>query len=413
MAQRSEAFCGAARSRFECFFLPWNHCDTRVTLRALAKAPASRAVAERMLGPANTYSGRGAVFVEDGAADALLCDKNTPRYRRCPPHATRTPLSNPFDIPAASPDERWDSERRLTLLHRALWLRQAYRLRNLTARAEAAFYRAAPEFAAAAATGRCAFVHIRHGDKMYDRWLRTHKTRSFAVDLPQYVSEALPLLRLVGARAPYQVLLMTDDGDMVDDADKVAGAARVHAAPASLGAVSSHCRKEDQVTLLRSTRSVTCPARVSGDWLRGHEEFARILATYLSPASFCFFAGRPPSRRLKIAARCDAVVHNYESSFVQLLWRDACARRGARGCQASFSFGNREAATAADTDRRLNRTCHVPPTPEAIRKQYGQPHRRCVPPSPPVAGPTHWSDAAAAFFGDLERQTGLEEAQPP
>jgi len=391
MAQRSEAFCGDKRRHFECFFLPWNSCGTRVTLEALSRSPGSKAVAERMLGPANTYSGRGAVFGANAgaSADAFLCDKNTPRYRECPPHENR---DGHFVLEASAPDERWDSERRLTLFHRALWHRPAYRLRNLTASIEAAFYARSPDFAKAAATGSCAFAHIRHGDKLYDRWIRIHKTRSFAVDLPSYVSEALPMLELLGAKKPYQILLATDDGDMVDDATAVAPAAAVVAAPASLNAVSSHCRKADQTTMLVSARRTECAARKSGDWNRGHEEFARILAT------------------LKIAARCDAVVHNYESSFVQLLWRDSCARRGPRGCQLSFSFGNREAATAADTNRRLNRTCELPPTDEAIRQEFGQAHRRCDPPSPPVPGPTHWSDAAAAFFGDLERRAA---AQPP
>ena len=295
------------------------------------------------------------------------------------------------------PGERWDSERRLTLLHRALWDRPAWRLRNATAAEERAFYGRAPSFAAAAAAGRCAFVHIRHGDKLYDRWLKIHKTRSFAVDLPQYVSEALPLLGLLGSAAPHEVLLMSDDGDMVADAAAVAGVARVHAAPASLGAVSSHCRKSDQRSLLRPAPrpGLRCSEKLganSGDWKRGVGELARILAS------------------LRLAAKCDAVVHNYESSFVHVLWRDACSRRGPRGCQLSFSFGSQEASTAAATNAKLGRTCAQPATPEAVRKEYGTGRRTCDPPSPPVPGPTFWSDAAEAFFRPLEARAREQEA---
>ena len=271
MAQGSDTWCGAARGTFECFFLPWNACPTRAALETMARsaaAPETRAVAKRMLGPTNNYSGRGAVFA---GTDAVLCDKSTPHYRRCPPHTNRCaragdggggggevraaaspppPTSpstracaivNPFDLaavpiegpimetagegrrPAHPVAEKWDSDRRLSLLHRALWLRPSWRLRNASQVEEAAFYASAPGFLEAATAGKCAFVHIRHGDKMYDRWLKLHKTRAFAVDLPDYVSEAIPLLELVGSEPPHQIVLMSDDGDMVADADARSG----------------------------------------------------------------------------------------------------------------------------------------------------------------------------------------------
>ncbi|KAH8085112.1 hypothetical protein JL720_7836 [Aureococcus anophagefferens] len=219
MAQGSDGFCGDERGRFECLFLPWNRCPTRATVERLDGEAARRGDAKRptatMLGPSNAYSGRFAVF---GSAAASLCDKSTPLFARCPPHSSLcgdppapaprcANVTRAFDLREAEPDERWDSERRLTLLHRALWDRPAWRLRNATA-AEAGLLRPRRRSARRAA-GRCAFVHIRHGDKLYDRWLRIHKTRSFAVDLPQYVSEALPLLGLLGSERPHEVLLMS------------------------------------------------------------------------------------------------------------------------------------------------------------------------------------------------------------
>ena len=226
----------------------------------------------------------------------------------------------------------------------------------------------------------------------HDRGGRLSRPRTRA-----YVSEALPLLGLLGSERPHEVLLMSDDGDMVADAAAVAGVARIHAAPASLGAVSSHCRKSDQRSLLRPAPrpGLRCSEKLganSGDWKRGVGELARILAS------------------LRLAAKCDAVVHNYESSFVHVIWRDACSRRGPRGCQLSFSFGSQEASTAAATNAKLGRTCAQPATPEAVRKEYGTGRRTCDPPSPPVPGPTFWSDAAEAFFRPLEARAREQEA---
>ena len=128
------------------------------------------------------------------------------------------------------------------------------------------------------------------------------------------------------------------------------------------------------------------------DWKRGVGELARILAS------------------LRLAAKCDAVVHNYESSFVHVLWRDACSRRGPRGCQLSFSFGSQEVSTAAATNAKPGRTCAQPATPEAVRKEYGTGRRTCDPPSPPVPGPTFWSDEAEAFFRPLEARAREQES---
>ena len=170
MAQGSDGFCGDERGRFECLFLPWNRCPTRATVERLDGEAARRGDAKRqtatMLGPSNAYSGRFAVF---GSAAASLCDKSTPLFARCPPHSSLcgdppapaprcANVTRAFDLREAEPDERWDSERRLTLLHRALWDRPAWRLRNATAAEERAFYDRAPSFREAAAAGRCASV---------------------------------------------------------------------------------------------------------------------------------------------------------------------------------------------------------------------------------------------------------------
>ena len=47
---------------------------------------------------------------------------------------------------------------------------------------------------------------MRHGDKLYDRWVRTHKTRSFVVDFHRYAAEAVALLEgLFHTGGPYQL----------------------------------------------------------------------------------------------------------------------------------------------------------------------------------------------------------------
>ena len=96
-------------------------------------------------------------------------------------------------------------------------------------------------------------------------------------------------------------------------------------------------------------RNVSCSSksgeRLSGHFRRGPREMARIYAS------------------LELSAPCDAVVHNYESSFVRVLYRDACARRGGT-CPYTFSFGNARSPMDERADARLGRTCTQPPTPD-------------------------------------------------
>ena len=116
--------------------------------------------------------------------------------------------------------EHWDSDRRLALLHKALWHRPAFRLRRAIALEKRPFADDT-SFVEAQATGKCAFVYMRHGDKLYDRWVRTHKTRSFVVDFHRYAAEAVALLEgLFHTGGPYQLLALSDDGDVREDARK-------------------------------------------------------------------------------------------------------------------------------------------------------------------------------------------------
>ena len=198
MAHGDVGFCGPLRNRWECLFLPWNDCPTRDALERLEReggaaageglksgGDAQKSAAATLLGPSGVFSGRGAVFWKDGSVEAQLCDKGAAGHDRCPPYSTRED-GHAFAFAEVVPGEPWDSARRLALLHRALWHRPAWRLRRAVSEELRAFYkRAGPEHRAAARTGACAFVYVRHGDKLYDRWLELHKTRSFAVDLPQ------------------------------------------------------------------------------------------------------------------------------------------------------------------------------------------------------------------------------------
>ena len=100
-------------------------------------------------------------------------------------------------------------------------------------------------------------------------------------------------------------------------------------------------------------------------------------------------------------------MHNYESSFVRVLYRDACARRGGK-CPYTFSFGNARSPMDEKADERLGRTCTQPPTPEAVRKEFSFAARSCVPPAPTLPGVSYWGDAAAAFFGRMGREASSE-----
>ena len=144
-------------------------------------------------------------------------------------------------------------------------------------------------------------------------------------------------------------------------------------------------------TTKAARRNVSCSSksgeRLSGHFRRGPRELARIYAS------------------LELSAPCDAVVHNYESSFVRVLYRDACARRGGK-CPYTFSFGNARSPMDEKADERLGRTCTQPPTPDASARSsaFGA---GCVPPAPTLPG-SYWGDAAAAFFGRMERGASSE-----
>ena len=391
MADHDANFCGAARGRWECFFLPWNNCGTHGKVEAALQGPTSAAAA-KLLGSSSAFSGRALVEENDEKAEVFLCDRKEPSHAKCPPHTNAHGSSSKLVFPGGA-GEHWDSDRRLALLHKALWHRPAFRLRRAIALEKRPFADDT-SFVEAQSTGKCAFVYMRHGDKLYDRWVRTHKTRSFVVDFHRYAAEAVALLEgLFHTGGPYQLLALSDDGDVREDAQNLGPSVKARVAPAT-GIVSAHCRREGMDNLLKPVpRNVSCSSksgeRLSGHFRRGPRELARIYAS------------------LELSAPCDAVVHNYESSFVRVLYRDACARRGGK-CPYTFSFGNARSPMDEKADERLGRTCTQPPTPDAVRKEFSFAARSCVPPAPTLPGISYWGDAAAAFFGRMEREASSE-----
>ena len=391
MADHDANFCGAARGRWECFFLPWNNCGTHGKVEAALQGPTSAAAA-KLLGSSSAFSGRALVEENDEKAEVFLCDRKEPSHAKCPPHTNAQGSSSKLVFPGSN-GEHWDSDRRLALLHKALWHRPAFRLRRAIA-AEKRPFADDTSFVEAQSTGKCAFVYMRHGDKLYDRWVRTHKTRSFVVDFHRYAAEAVALLEgLFHTGGPYQLLALSDDGDVREDARNLGPSVKARVAPAT-GIVSAHCRREGMDNLLKpARRNVSCSSksgeRLSGHFRRGPRELARIYAS------------------LELSAPCDAVVHNYESSFVRVLYRDACARRAGK-CPYTFSFGNARSPMDEKADERLGRTCTQPPTPDAVRKEFSFAARSCVPPAPVLPGISYWGDAAAAFFGRMEREASSE-----
>ena len=229
MADHDANFCGAARGRWECFFLPWNNCGTHGKVTAALQGPTS-AAASKLLGSSSAFSGRALVEENDEKAEVFLCDRKEPSHAKCPPHTNAQGSSSKLVFPGGA-GEHWDSDRRLALLHKALWHRPAFRLRRAIALEKRPFADDT-SFVEAQSTGKCAFVYMRHGDKLYDRWVRTHKTRSFVVDFHRYAAEAVALLEgLFHTGGPYQLLALSDDGDVREDAQNLgprrAGQARV------------------------------------------------------------------------------------------------------------------------------------------------------------------------------------------
>ena len=62
----------------------------------------------------------------------FLCDRKEPSHAKCPPHTNAHGSSSKLVFPGGA-GEHWDSDRRLALLHKALWHRPAYRLRRAIA----------------------------------------------------------------------------------------------------------------------------------------------------------------------------------------------------------------------------------------------------------------------------------------
>ena len=84
---------------------------------------------------------------------------------------------------------------------------------------------------------------MRHGDKLYDRWVRTHKTRSFVVNFIDTRRRPWRYRRPLPHGGPYQLLALSDDGDVREDARNLGPSVKARVAPAT-GIVSAHCRRE-------------------------------------------------------------------------------------------------------------------------------------------------------------------------
>ena len=164
---------------------------------------------------------------------------------------------------------------------------------------------------------------------------------SFFVDLADYVAEALPLLeRLVpGAAAPpHDVLVMSDDGDVVADAASPA-IRRVARAVAAPGAAAKPSTRPDPASSRRAR-----PAA----WARGPAELADLLATVevAAPATAASGMKLRPSLSLRSPRRAP------RSS--RTATRPSPARSGgcsARGAAARARCSPRSAAARAARPR--------------------------------------------------------------
>ena len=105
-----------------------------------------------------------------------------------------------------------------------------------------------------------------------------------------------------------------------------------------------------------------------------------------------------------LSAPGDAVVHNYESSFVRVLYRDACARRARRQVPLHVQLRQRAVAHGRKGRREARPDVHAAADARGRPREFSFAARSCVPPAPTLPG-IHWGDAAAAFFGRMERSS--------
>lgn len=230
---------------------------------------------------------------------------------------------------------------------------------------------------------KCAIAHIRHhartnlvasGSKF--------AAASFFYDLEDALRDLMPLLELshVAPGADAVVYLLTDDGDMVDDAALVSPAlATVLPLPASTGMVSSADGLFGNSTLDNQMHS------------SGLNELARILLS------------------LDVAAEC-AVAYQGDcaSNFARFASTYVMGR--SRRVPYTFSSGN-PCGNDVLTDRALNRTCEYECKTDPVRcKQHGTGPRTCAPPPPKVD--VFATQGAGGRFKKLAAELNLDRRPP-
>jgi len=279
-AKRDKEFCGELSGRWECFFLPWNRCDAhKLTEEIAAKAKQRLAgsldnitkqrdeetllVSQLLLTDERGWLGK-AVIRPGGGGVLQRCG----RFKCDSINSARQ--GGQLNASAFQEDTA-------SALHYATWNRLSWRTRRAAAALKAQFLEANPGWG----SKPCAFVQIRHGDKLWDNWLNLHKTASFLVDLNGYLSEAEAILRKLAPGQPSEIFLMTEDRDMVEDANDPAlsGLFKIGHAPGAVLQLSAHCRPKDRATIAIPTpRNVECTRQYG--WGEGPTEFAHNMASF-------------------------------------------------------------------------------------------------------------------------------------
>mmetsp|Transcript_6027 Transcript_6027/g.19945 ORF Transcript_6027/g.19945 Transcript_6027/m.19945 type:complete len:490 (-) Transcript_6027:120-1589(-) len=213
----------------------------------------------------------------------------------------------------------------------ATLFRPSFRLRKLTRAFDASAFEDGPD--------ACGLVQLRHHARVN---LEARGARfaaaSFFVDLEDALRDVLPLLRL-DTDAPPVLHLLSDDGDMVDDAAKVRpDVATVLPLPASTGMVSSADGLFGQGDLDKQIHTT------------GLNELARILLSLdLSARCAVAYAGAAPA-----SARKRSYAKKHAQATARRTSRASC-RRTSRAARSPCPGRSRAATRASTTPRRIGR----------------------------------------------------------
>ena len=229
--------------------------------------------------------------------------------------------------------------------------------------------------------GPCALLQVRHHARVETSGGSHFASASFMVDLEDELRDLGPLVGLSGRKlSETPVLLLTDDGDMVEDARKVSPkVASVYPLPASTGMAST-------VGAFFGDRKGPKQNQIHTN---GATELARILLS------------------LDLAANCaTAFVGDCTSNFA----RFAVTYVTGRALRVPWSFSpGRNCFSDAATDAQLHRECARPcRINAAVCKEFGEPPRTCAPPPPNLTAPVFTDASAGGRFKRLAAEKGME-----